>query len=475
MTDVLVVGSGPNGLAAAVTAARAGLSVHVIEGAETIGGGTRTLELTLPGFRHDLCSAVHPAGLASRFFKSIGLDRSIEWIIPDASYAHPLPHGRAAIAWRDLERTVESLGRDGPAWRRLLMPLVADINGVVDFTGSQLLRMPRHPVTAFRYGLRSLEQGTRLWNSRFTEPDAPALLTGVMAHAAGGMPSLASAGAGLLLAAHAHAGGWGFPVGGSQAIADAMAADIIAHGGTIETGRRIDSLRELPRARATLLDTSPRLLLTGDLPSRYRRAITRYRYGPGLAKVDFALSAPVPWANGEIAESPTVHLGGLRHEMAAAENAVVNGRMPAKPYVLVTQPSLLDPSRAPAGQHTLWAYTHVPSGSHFDATETITATIERYAPGFRDVILASSSQSAAELAARNPNDIGGDISGGAITLWQLAKRPVLSPTPWRTPVDGVYLCSAATPPGPAVHGMNGWYAARLALRDRFGLEPPLDV
>jgi phytoene dehydrogenase-like protein len=474
VTDVTVVGSGPNGLAAAVTAARAGLSVRVLEAADEIGGGVRTSELTLPGYRHDICSAVHPAALASPFFRALGLDRSIEWIIPEISYAHPLADGDAAIAWRDLDRTVDGLGRDGANWRRLVEPLVTRIDGVVDFTGSQLLRMPRDPIAAAMLGLRSVEQGGPLWNRRFHDEPARALLAGVMAHAAGRMPSLSSAGAGLLLAAHAHARGWGYPVGGAQAIADALAAELRAHGGVIETGVTVRSLGELEPSRVTLLDTSPELLRTGALPPRYSRALDRYRYGSGVAKVDFALSGPVPWQNSQLALAPTVHLGGTRAEIAAAENQVARGGMPRHPYVLVSQPSVLDASRAPAGHQVLWAYTHVPAGSTRDATELITSTVERWAPGFRDVVLASSSLSAAQMGEHNANYVGGDIYSGAMTLWQLVKRPVISTRPWRTPIAGVYLCSSATPPGPAVHGMNGWFAARLALWERFGIElPPL--
>ncbi|MFF2274654.1 phytoene desaturase family protein [Agromyces sp. NPDC058126] len=485
MVDVTVVGSGPNGLTAAVVAARAGLTVRVVEAAPTIGGGIRTAELTLPGFRHDVCSAVHPAGLASPVFGELGLidgPRAPEWIVPEASYAHPLPGGRAGIAWRDLDRTVDGLGADGPAWRRLVGPLLARQDGVVDFTGSQLLRVPRDPIAAFRFGLRALDQGTRAWDRRFTGDVAPALFTGVVAHAAGGLPSLASAGAGLLIAMHAHGVGWGLPKGGSQAIADALVAELAEHGAEIVTDAPVLSLDEVGGSRAVLLDTSPELLFSAELPLRYERALRRYRYGSGIAKVDFALDGPVPWANPAVGLAPTVHLGGSRREIAAAENAVARGLQPGlnaqiagdggaprHPYVLVCQPSVVDPSRAPAGKHVLWAYTHVPAGSTLDATELVTAEVERFAPGFRDVVLASAASSAHEIGVYNRNYVGGDIYSGALDLAQLVKRPVVSTAPWRTPVDGVYLCSSATPPGPAVHGMNGWYAAKLALRERFGL------
>lgn len=475
MIDVTVVGSGPNGLAAAVTAARAGLQVRLVEGAATLGGGLRTSELTLPGYRHDVCSAVHPAALASPFFTAFQLTSRVDFIIPEISYAHPLSGGDAGIAYRDLDRTVRALGRDGAAWRSLLEPLVNRLDGVVDFTGSQLLRMPKDPLAVLSYGMRILEQGTPLWNLRFHGQVARAMLTGVAAHAAGRLPSLASAAAGLLLATHAHARGWGVPRGGSQAIADAMVADLRAHGATIDTGTPVASLAELAPSRVVLLDTSPELLRTVQLPDGYLRALGRYRYGTGVAKVDFALAGPVPWLNPEVRLSPTVHLGGTRSAIAAAETAVVRGDLPEHPYVLVVQPSVVDDSRAPAGRQVLWAYIHVPADSGLDATELITAQIEQYAPGFRALILASSAMSAVQLAAYNPNYRGGDIYGGELSLRQLIKRPVASPQPWRTPAAGVYLCSSATPPGPAVHGMNGWFAARLALRDRFGITEPIPL
>ncbi|MCU1402383.1 MAG: NAD(P)/FAD-dependent oxidoreductase [Microbacteriaceae bacterium] len=469
--DVTVVGSGPNGLAAAVTMARSGLSVLVLERADTIGGGARTAELTLPGFHHDVCSAVHPMAIASPFFRQFGLADRIKLVVPEVSYGHPLDDGSAGIAYRDLERTADGLGPDGAAWTRLFAPLVDQIDGVVDFTTNQLLRMPRSPLTAAAFALRALEQGTPLWNRRFVQDSAPAMLTGVMAHTMARMPQLASAGAGLVLAAHAHARGWPIPIGGSQAIVDALAEDLRGHGGIIRTGADVTSLGELD-SMAVLLDVTPRALvaMAGErLPAPYRRALERYRYGNGAAKVDFALSGPVPWTNAALAEAPTVHLGGSRAQIAEAEAQTSRGEHAANPYVLVSQPSVVDPGRAPDGKQVLWAYSHVPSGSTRDPVEDVTRQIERFAPGFRDVVLATASMSASELESYNPNYIGGDIGAGAISIGQLLRRPVLSTNPWRTPLAGVYLASAATPPGPAVHGLSGWHAARHALAEVFGL------
>lgn len=474
-----IVGSGPNGLAAAVALARAGLQVRVLEASDTIGGGVRTAELTLPGFRHDVGSAAHPAALTSAFFRAFGLRDRIAWNVPDASYAHPLDGGRAAIAWRDLDRTADGLGRDDRAWRALVRPLSEHLDRLLDLTGNQLLRVPRHPLTAARFAARVLQTGLGI--PTLSTEEGQALLTGVLAHGNTALPSLAGSGSGLFLAAHGHAGdGWAYPRGGAQAIADALIDDLRAHGGEIETGRRVDTLTDLdwgdPDAGdLLLLDTSPRLLLSHpDLPGRYARAIGRYRYGAAAAKVDFALDGPIPWTNPDVAHAPTVHLGGTRAEVEASENAVAAGRMTDRPYVLAVQPSVLDGSRAPAGRAVLWAYIHVPAGSDLDPTELVTGQVERFAPGFRDRILASHAMTAAQRPAFNPSDIGGDILGGAFTLLQTVRRPVVSRTPWRTPLRGVYLASAATPPGPGVTGMPGWFAARQALLDHTGVPIELD-
>ena len=471
--DAVVIGAGPNGLAAAVTLARAGLSVAVYERAETIGGGARTAELTLPGFRHDICSAVHPMALASEFFQRFGLHERVELVVPELSYGHPLDRGRAGLAWLDLARAADDLGRDGRAWTRLFDPLVEHADAVGQFTGGSLLRLPRHPITAARFGLRALEQGSPLWNLRFHDDVAPAMLAGVAAHAILPMPSLSTAGVALSLGTYAHARGWPIPVGGSQAIVDAMAADLLAHGGVIHTGVSVSTLAELPTHRVAVFDTDVQAMKRiASLPDGYAR---RFRFGNAASKVDFALSGPVPWANDELRAAGTLHLGGTRAEISAGEREVAAGRHPASPYVLVSQPSTFDPSRAPAGQHVLWAYTHVPAGSTTDAAEAITAQIERFAPGFRDLILASSSRTATELEAYNPNYLRGDIAAGAAGFDQLLARPVLRPDPWRTPKRGVYLASSSASPGPGVHGLVGWHAARSALRHEFGVTDPIDL
>ena len=465
---VAVVGSGPNGLAAAVTLARAGLEVEVFERNRWVGGGASTREITLPGFRHDLASAVHPMALASPFFRAFQLSRRIELVVPDVSFAHPLP-GRSGHGYRDLDRAAADIGRDGPAYRRLLRPLVEHLDGVVDLTMNPLLRLPRHPLAAGWYGARVAEAGSPAWAVRFDEDIAPAMLTGCAAHAIGRQPSPAAAGGGLLLAATAHHAGWPIPVGGSQSITDALVDDLRVHGGRLRTGTEVTDLRQLDGFDACVLDVCADTLarLGGDRwPERYRRALRRFRPGDGVSKVDFALDGPVPWRDPVTAQAPTVHLGGTRAQIAAAERVVLRGGIPERPYVLVAQPGVVDATRAPDGKSVLWAYLHVPFGSDFDATEAVTAAVEQHAPGFRDLVLASTATTAAQLgAAVSANFAGGDFASGAITLRQIVKRPVVSPTPWRTPLPGIYLASGAASPGPSVHGMAGWHAARTLLSD----------
>ena len=476
--DAVVVGSGPNGLAAAVTMAAAGLRVQVIEGAPTIGGGCRTEELTLPGFWHDVCSAAHPLAVASPFFTRFDLAaRGVRLAFPEVEFAQPLDGGRAAVVTRSVTETAERLGPDGPAYRRLLGPLAGHMDAILDAILAPLRQPPAHPVAAANYGLRAVLPASvvaRRWHT----DEARAIMAGAAAHTMMPLTAVPTAGVGLMLTGLAHAVGWPVVAGGSARITDAMAAALTANGGRIETGRWVRSLAELPPARAVLLDVSPRALdqLAGDrLPGRYRAALRRYRYGPGVCKVDFALSGPVPWANEACRRAGTLHLGGPFEQVAAAEAEVAAGQHPDRPYVLVVQPGVADPSRAPAGQQTLWTYCHVPSGSDVDMTGRIEAQIERFAPGFRDLVLARSVRTAAAEEAQNPNYVGGDIAVGLQTLRQTILRPVPRWNPYRTPVRGVYLCSSATPPVPGVHGRCGELAALTALRDEFGVRDAPDI
>ncbi len=475
MFDVEVVGAGPNGLAAAVVMARAGLSVRVHEAAPTIGGGSRTVELMEKDHLHDFCSAVHPMALASPFFRAFELSRRIGFAVPEVSFAHPLDGGRAGIAYRSMDRTVEGLGADGEAYRRLIQPLSEREEAILAFTLNHVVRIPRSPEAVLRFGLATLDQGLPSWNRRFRTEEARALVTGVMAHPVGTLPSLAGAGAGLALNLLAHTVGWPIPVGGSQSIAEAMAVDIREHGGEIITDSRVQTLAEVSDAKAVLLDVAPTTLSSmsrGHLPAAYEAALGAFTYGNAACKVDFILSGPVPWTHPELHRAGTAHLGGPREEIAAGELQVNRGQHPDSPYVLVSQPSSFDPTRAPAGRHMLWTYCHVPRGSTRDMAEAITAQIERFAPGFRDVVVRTHTTTAHELEAYNSNYVGGDFSSGAVNLRQIIARPVPSLQPWAVPIKGVYLCSQSTSPGPGVHGMAGFNAAKLALKREFGLAVP---
>lgn len=475
-----VVGSGPNGLAAAVTLAAAGLSVEVFEAEARAGGGCRTAELTVPGFRHDVCSGAHPMAMASPFFRAFDpAAHGVELLRPEASYAHPLDGSRAGVAWRDLERTVEGLGTDGPAWRSLFGPLVRSWEGVVGAAMSDLRRLPPDPVTTLRFAVRMVEQASPLWNSRFSADIAPALFSGVAAHAISSPRAVPAVGAGLLLGTLAHVDGWVIPRGGSQAIVDALVAELERLGGRVHTGQRVNSLAEVGRAKAVLLDTSPAELvrLAGDrLPARYARQLGKFRYGNAACKVDFALSGPVPWAAEDCARAGTLHLIGSRAEVMAAEGAVAAGLHAERPYVLAIQPGVVDDARAPAGKHTFYTYAHVPNGSERDITDQVIAQVERFAPGFRDLIIAHHTCTAADLPRHNANYLGGDISAGAMTVKQMLLRPAPRWNPYATPLPGVYLCSSSTPPGGGVHGMCGLTAARHVLRREFGTATdPVDL
>jgi phytoene dehydrogenase-like protein len=466
--DAVVVGSGPNGLAAALTLARAGLVVDVFEGARTPGGGCRTEELTLPGFHHDVCSAVHPLAAVSPFFRRSGLAaRGVRLRTSKVAFAHPLDGGRAAAVTQSVEETARGLGRDAAAYQRLFAPLVRDAELTVPTVLSPLRSVPPHPVAVARYGLPGLLPAGVLAR-RFAGEEARALVAGAAAHSMLPLTAPLTSAFGLLLMMTAHHVGWPVVEGGSARIAGALVDELTSLGGQVVTGRWIGSLRDLPAVRAVLLDVSPRGLarLAGErLPRRTRRALGRFRYGPGVCKVDWALGGPVPWAAAACRDAVTLHLGGTFAEIASSESDVTAGRHPERPYCIVAQPGIVDPTRAPAGHQTLWAYCHVPAGSTVDMTERIEAQIERFAPGFRDLVLARSTVTAAQEERRNPNYVVGDINGGLPTLRQTLLRPTIRWRPYRTGLPGVYLCSASTPPGGGVHGMCGYGAAHAALAD----------
>ncbi len=464
--DAVVVGAGPNGLAAAIEVARAGWSVRVIEAAEEIGGGCRTAEVTLPGFRHDVCSAIHPLGLASPFFLSLPLaEHGLEWVQPDAPLAHPLSDGTAVVMERSVDETAESFGKDGRAYCGLMEPMMGSAEVVLEqFLGP--LKMPRHPFTLARFGLRALRSVSGL-SRRFSTDGPKALFAGLAAHSMLPLDRSPTGAYALTFGMLGHLVGWPMAKGGSQAIVDAMASILRELGGEIQTGHRVGSLDELPATRVVLLDVTPRqfLAMTGDrVPGRYRRALERYRYGPGACKVDWALDGPIPWKADGCDRAGTVHVGGTIEELAASEDAVWRGEHAERPFLVLAQQTPFDPTRAPEGKHTAWAYCHVPNGSTVDMTERIEDQVERFAPGFRDLVLGRRTVVAADLERYDENYVGGDINGGIQDLGQLFSRPAGLFSPYATPVDGVFLCSSSTPPGGGVHGMCGHHAAKAALR-----------
>jgi phytoene dehydrogenase-like protein len=467
MDDAVVVGSGPNGLAAAVELARGGASVRVLEASDTIGGGTRSAELTLPGFVHDVCSGCHPMGILSPFFRMLDLESyGLRWIKPPASVAHPLDDGPAVLLRRALDETARELGADAVAYRRLFAPFLRDPHGLLaDLLGP--LRLPRHPITMARFGLPGLLPATVALRSRFRGERARAVLAGCAAHSILPLERPLTAAVAMIFALTAHVEDWPVAAGGSQAIADALAALLRSLGGRIETGMPVRRLADLPPARVVLFDTSPAQLADvcePILPTRYVRRLRRYRYGPGAFKLDWALDGPIPWRDPRCLDASTVHVGGTLDEIAASEAAVWRGEHPERPFVLVVQQSQFDPGRAPSGKHTGYAYCHVPARSAVDCTDTIERQIERFAPGFRERILARHRTFPSDLERENPNHVGGAITGGVADLAQFFTRPVARLDPYATPNPRLFLCSSSTPPGGGVHGMCGYFAARSARR-----------
>jgi phytoene dehydrogenase-like protein len=469
--DAVVVGAGPNGLSAAITLARTGLSVLVLEAEATIGGGARSAELTLPGFLHDNCATVVTTARVSPFLRSLPLEQhGVEWVQPDIPVSHPLEGGQAAVMHRSVAETAAGLGKDAAAYRRIFGPLVDRWQDVMDDILGPLPLPPRHPLPLAYFGLWGLQPANFLARTAFRGVAARALFAGMGGHSILPLNWLGTSAFGIVMTLGAHAVGWPLVRGGVQRLTDALAAILRSLGGEIVVDHRVKALQEIPPAQAVLFDVTPRsfVKIAGDaLPSAYRQALGRFRYGPGVCKLDYALSGPIPWLNADCARSGTLHVGGTLEEITAAEAQVGAQEHPEKPFVLLVQPSVFDDTRAPADKHTAWAYCHVPNGSTLDVTGRIEAQIERFAPGFRDLILARHVYTAAEMEAYNPNYVGGDINSGMQDLAQLFTRPVARRVPYSTPLKGVYLCSSSTPPGGGVHGMSGYHAARAALRQVF--------
>lgn len=470
--DAIVIGSGPNGLSAAILMAQQGLKVHIIEAEETIGGGTRTKELTEPGFLHDVCSAVHPTAVASPFLSTLPLkDFGLEWIYPEVAAAHPLENGEAVLGYQSLDKTLEGLGSDATSYSKLFKEFINAWESLkFDLFGT--LRNPKNPLLMARFGLLGMQSTTGLANSSFKTKEAKAFFAGHAAHSILPLEQAFSSSFGLVLCTSMHAVGWPIAKGGSSKITTAMAEYFKSLGGTIETGNRIKAFKEIPTAKSVLFDLTPHQIARiciDELPSGYKKQLMNYKYGPGACKIDIAVSEPIPWLNESTRKAGTVHLGGTLEELALSEQETWSGKHPEKPYVLLSQPSIFDDTRAPDGKHTVWAYCHVPNSSDRDCTEEILNQIERWAPGFRDTIISYKTMTAVQMNAYNENYIGGDINGGAQFLKQLIGRPVLRWNPYKTPAEGIYICSSSTPPGGGVHGMSGFHAANSSLKNDFGI------
>jgi len=467
--DAVVVGSGPNGLAAAILLQQNGLSVLLIEGKDKIGGGLRTEELTLPGFLHDVCSAIHPMAAASPFFETLPLgEYGLEYIYPEVAAAHPFDDGSAAVLKKSVSETADLLGKDKNAYLKLIQPLV---KSWPDIAADVLapLHFPKYPYAMARFGLNALSPATLLVK-RFNTEKAKGLFAGMAAHSIQPLNNMATSAIALVLMANGHLKGWPVPKGGSQKISEALALYFTSLGGKIETNRYITSLDQLPSARTVLFDITPKQLLTiagHKFSSIYKWQLKRYRYGMGVFKVDWALDDHIPFKAEEVRNAGTVHIGGTLEDIVKNEQLTATGYHPEKPFVLLAQQSVFDKTRAPEGKHTAWAYCHVPNGSFKDMTEAIEKQVERFAPGFRERIIAKSAMNARQLENYNPNYIGGDINGGIIDLGQLFTRPALRRSPYRTSAKGIYICSSSTPPGGGVHGMCGYHAAKRALKDVF--------
>jgi phytoene dehydrogenase-like protein len=467
--DAVVVGAGPNGLAAAIRIAQEGFSVLLLERNKEVGGACRTEELTLPGFQHDVGSAVHPLALGSPFLSSLPLEKyGLDWCQPEIPLAHPINRTEVVTLCRSIIETASTLGRDAKAYRKLFEPVVPRWRSLLEEFLQPIIHIPGHPFQAAMFGCLALTSADHLVRNRFSHEPGRALLAGLAAHSFLPLTDPGSSAFALILGMLGHAIGWPFPIGGAQAIARALRQHLLALGGKVETEVPVMNLRQLPESRVVLFDVTPRQLLKilGNLlPSGYRRNLERFKYGPGIFKIDYALDGPIPWLHSVCEKAGTVHLGGTFQEIAQAEYQVSRGRHAEHPFLLLSQPTVADPTRAPFNRHVVWVYGHVPNGSSWDMTKPFEREICRFAPEFKDRVLASHSTSAGELESINPNLIGGSITGGANNLWQLIARPILSSAPYRTPLRGIYLCSSSTPPGGGVHGMCGFHAANVAIRD----------